>query len=328
LRDSWAKFEAAGIKLYAISYDDQKALRVFGQKQEMPFPLLSDVDSEVIRSYGILNTSISKDDAMLWGIPYPGSYVVDEDGVVVAKFFHDTYKKRDSAEILIGAALGEVQLSEEAPSIGGGNDEVRITASVQGGKGTIRQGIYRHLVVRFELADGLHIYGEPVPEGMIPTTITASGPPGFVTEDPILPPTTPLQLTGLDTELHVWSGNVDMIIPFYADGRLASEVRPLDMDTARIEIDVRYQACDDDACLLPKSEKLALELALEVVDTPALSMHMGHGQREGNYNGTPHMLRLFARKALKNPLGVPRFILKNLKLEREAKKRAQENSDT
>ncbi len=288
--------------------------------------MLSDVDSQVIEAYGILNTSISKDDAMLWGIPYPGSFVVDEAGIVVAKFFHDTYKKRDSPEILIGAALGEILISDDAPSVAGGDDEVRITASVQGGKGTIRQGIYRHLVVHFELGDGLHIYGEPVPEGMIPTTITVNGPPGFITEDPILPPTSPLRLEGLDVELPVWSGSVDMVIPFYASGELASEVRPLDMASARIEIDVRYQACDDSACLLPKTEKLALDLALDVVDTPALSMHKGHGQREGNYSGTPHLLRLFARKARKHPLGLPRFILKTLRLEREAKKRARESA--
>ncbi|MFT5482247.1 MAG: hypothetical protein ACI9GW_000896 [Halieaceae bacterium] len=33
---------------------------------------------------------------MLWGIPFPGVYVCDEKGKVISKFFHDTYKKRDS----------------------------------------------------------------------------------------------------------------------------------------------------------------------------------------------------------------------------------------
>ncbi len=152
-------------------------LREFSEKQNIPYRLLSDLDSAVIREYGILNEQVTTADAFLEGIPYPGVYVTDEEGVVVAKFFHDSYKKRDSPEILIDAALGKITLSEDAPSESGGDEEVRITATVQGGKGTIRQGIYRHLVVRFELGEGIHIYGTPVPEGMVSASISVSAPP-------------------------------------------------------------------------------------------------------------------------------------------------------
>ena len=324
LQRALPKFQTAGIKLYAISYDDQEVLQEFTAKQSIPYPLLSDVDSEVIRAYGILNTSVSRDDGPLYGIPWPGSYVIDEDGVVVAKFFHDTYKKRDSGEILVDAALGRIEIPEDTPRADGGDDEIRITAAVRGGKGTIRQGVYRHLVVRFEMGEGLHVYGEPVPEGMIPTTITVEGPPGLRCEEPILPPTTPLRLESLDLELPVWSGTVDMVVPFYADARLASEVRPLDMESATLEVTVRYQACDDETCLLPRTEKLALEVPLDVVDAPALGMHMGHGQREGNFDGMPHMRRLFVRKLRQNPLALPKFLWKTLKLEREARRRRRE----
>ena len=94
-----------------ISYDDQ-GIR---DKQGIPFPLLSDLDSEVIRRYGGLNTQIEPEDGFFYGIPYPGVLVTDGDGTVVAKFFHDTYKKRDSAEVIIDAALGRVQVAEDAP---------------------------------------------------------------------------------------------------------------------------------------------------------------------------------------------------------------------
>jgi len=157
LRDSHDKFEANGIKLYAVSYDDREALAEFARAQRIPFTLLSDVDSAVIKRYGILNTQVSPDDAFLYGIPYPGIYLCGEAGRVSAKFFHDTYKKRDSPEILIDAALGRVTLEDDAPRSEGGDDEVRVTAAIRGGKGTLRQGILRQLVVRFELAEGLHI---------------------------------------------------------------------------------------------------------------------------------------------------------------------------
>ena len=248
--------------------------------------------------------------------------MTDEDGIVVAKFFHDTYKKRDSPETLIDAALGRIVLSDDAPSASGGDEEVRVSAVVHGGKGTIRQGILRQVVVRCELGEGLHIYGEPVPDGMIPTTAKVTGPPGLVVGDPVFPPPVILRLESMGMELPVWSGNVDIVVPFYPVAELASETRPLDVASAPLQVEVRYQACNDALCFPPKTERLALELALDVIDVPALGLHTGHGQREGNFNAGPHMVRLLLRKLRKYPLGLPRFILKAMRRELAAKRRA------
>jgi hypothetical protein len=182
----------------------------------------------------------------------------------------------------------------------------------------------RKLVVRFELGEGLHIYGEPVPEGMIATRVDVSGPPGFSVLEPILPPTEKLHLDAMGVDLEVWSGTVDIAVPFYAKGELASETRPLDAEKAEIEISVRYQACTDDECLLPKTETFKLELPFDVVDVPSLRMHMGHGQREGHYDGMPAMRRLLFRKVSRNPLGIVKFIFKSLKLEIAARRRARQ----
>ncbi len=277
----------------------------------------------MIRAYGILNDRLGPDDALLYGIPYPGAFVTDEAGVVVAKFFHDTYKKRDSPENLIDAALGRIELAGDAPRVASTDPEVRITAAVHGGKGTIRQGILRKLVVRFDLGPGLHLYGTPVPDGMVPTTLEVSGPEGLVFEAPRYPPTKPLSLPGLDVALPVWEGRFDVVVPFYADGRLASETRPLDRDRATLEIKIRYQACDDAQCLLPKTEHLSLEVPLDVVDVPNLGMHVGHGQREGSYDAAPHLRRLFWRSIRRSPLGVLRFAWKNVRLELAARRRAR-----
>lgn len=275
----------------------------------------------MIRRYGILNDRIAPGEAMLHGIPYPGVYVTDEDGVVVAKFFHDTYKKRDSPELLIDAALGRIELADDTPRATGGEPSVRITAAVHGGRGTIRQGIRRQLVVRFELDAGLHIYGEPVPDGLVPTSVHVDGPPGLVVEAPICPPTEPLHLESLGVDLAVWSGVVDIVVPFYAVGELASEVRPLDVDAVTLDVTVRYQACNDETCLLPRTEKLSLRVPLDVIDVPNVALHTGHGQREAGYDGSPHLRRLMWRKVRAHPLAFLRFIGKSIGLELAARRR-------
>ena len=271
-------------------------LAEFSEKQGIPFPLLSDIDSEVIRAYGILNDQVAPEDGFFYGIPYPGVYVTDKEGRVAAKFFHGTYKKRDSAELLISAATGNFVLEPDGPTATGGDDDIVLNVSLQGGRGNLRQGMVREIVVRFELPEGLHIYGEPVPEGMVATEVTIEGAPGLMVEPAVLPPTHTLALRGTGHELQVWSGTVDIRVPVYAASELATEVAPLAHESTTVDVVVRYQACDDDACLLPRMERFRLEIPLDVTEVPAIPIHLGHGQREGNYDGTPHFKRLLARK--------------------------------
>ena len=218
MRDSYAKFEAAGIKLYALSYDDQETLAEFAENQRIPYTLFSDTRSAVIKQYGLLNEQLTTADGPLYGIPYPGVYVCDEQGVVTSKFFHDSYKKRESPEMLIDAALGRIQIDESAPkatSIDGG---IEITAALHGGNGSLRQGIVRQLVVSFDLPEGLHIYGEPVPQGLTATRIDVEGPAGLVLLPMQSPATHSLHLASINETLEVWSGRLDLVIPLYPVG--------------------------------------------------------------------------------------------------------------
>ena len=262
-------------------------------------------------------------DLILYGIPYPGTYITDADGVVVSKSFHGSYKLRDSPEALLDAALGRARLDEVEIAAPGGDEEVRVQVALRGGKGTIRQGIVRHVIARFELGDGFHLYGDPVPEGMIATKVEVTGPAGLVVHDPVVPETEPLRLESMGVELQVWSGSFDIEVPFHAVGDLASECRPLDEDAVPIEVTVRYQACDDETCLLPKTETFRFDVPLDVVDIPKLGMHMGHGQREGNFDAEPHLRRLLKRKFRESPLGFVRHLFLAARLNLAAKRRAR-----
>ncbi len=322
LRDRYHIFEEVGIKLYAISYDDQEALKQFSDAYDIPYPMLSDVDSEVIKAYGILNTQIKPGDALLYGIPYPGTYITDENGIVIEKSFFDTYKRRMSAEQMVDRAVGEVLLRGEEPTADVSDDEgIKVSATLHGG--AIKQGSQREVIVRFDLPDGLHIYGEPVPEGMIPTTVSVEGPEGLVVEELIAPPTERLYLSSLDLELPVWSGQVDFRVPVYATSTLASECRPVDDDEITLTVTVKYQACDDAVCLLPKEEKIELVVPLEPVHVQSIALHTGHGQREAPYDGMPAVKRLMARKIKQSPLGFVRYLLNAARLSLAARRRSK-----
>ena len=77
----------------AVSYDSVAVLRNFAERRGIHFPLLSDPDSKVIRELGILNESIPKDNPF-FGVPYPGTFVLNEQGVITAKYFEDDFRER------------------------------------------------------------------------------------------------------------------------------------------------------------------------------------------------------------------------------------------
>jgi peroxiredoxin len=99
--------ERAGVRVVGISYDSVDVLKSFADKRQITFPLLSDPDSKTITAYALRNKEVAgkkfgKID--LDGVPYPGTVLVDTDGVVRAKLFVDGYRERHSVEELVKAA--------------------------------------------------------------------------------------------------------------------------------------------------------------------------------------------------------------------------------
>ena len=89
-----------GLALVAISYDSPEILRSFATRKGITYPLLSDPDSRVIRSYGLLNTTVAAD-SFSFGIPYPGTFVLDRSGNVKSKYFEADFRERYAASDIL-----------------------------------------------------------------------------------------------------------------------------------------------------------------------------------------------------------------------------------
>ena len=310
MQEEQSKFEAAGLKLYAISYDEQDALADFAKSHHITYTLLSDADSRVIREYGILNTGVGEHEAPFYGMAYPGTYIIDEEGRIVAKFFNRHIAMRESADAFIDSALGKLFVNEAEHRARGGDEDVSVEALFYGGR-SFKHGLLRKLVVRFKLREGLHIYGEPVPDGMVATSVEIEGPEGFHTGEPNFPPTKPLRMEALDTTLHVWSGEIDIVVPMWVNDPLA----PLNSkDASQSEVDlcitVRYQACDDTACHIPRTETFNLSIPIEPANTPRLDIFRGNSRTTG-MDSTRHLKGMVMRSIKRRPtktLGILRYL--------------------
>lgn len=80
LRDHYKELQDAGYFLLGVSADTEKSQRNFSEKFEFPFPLLADVDKEVINAFGVWGPK------QFMGKEYDGihrkTFIIDENGTV------------------------------------------------------------------------------------------------------------------------------------------------------------------------------------------------------------------------------------------------------
>jgi peroxiredoxin len=101
LQHDLKSIEDAGVQPLGISYDDPKALKTFSDRMKIAFPLLSDPESNTIEAYHIRNESAR---GKAQGVPHPGTFILDQEGVIRAKLFLEGYRDRHTTEALVKAA--------------------------------------------------------------------------------------------------------------------------------------------------------------------------------------------------------------------------------
>jgi len=105
LQTRTADLQRNGIGLAAISYDAVPILADFSKRRGITFPLLSDPGSATIKRYGILNTTVPETNQQSYGIPFPGTFMLNAKSVVTSRFFEPAYQERTTVGSIM-ARLG------------------------------------------------------------------------------------------------------------------------------------------------------------------------------------------------------------------------------
>ena len=281
-----AAYAAADVKLYVLSYDEPDAIADYAKAGDVTFTMLSDPDSEVIRSFGILNTTIPPDEHPWYGIPFPGAYSIDADGVIVAKFFEHNFAVRTGPEQMLAAALGQ---AFEIESAANPPEQVSVDVIFEGD--LLPMGVTRDIVATFRVPEGQHLYSEPVPEGLVAATIEVDDSPGIVTYTPRAPATSPLTLGESGDTLEVYEGDVILRLPVAQNARAMEKIDGKRYVTVNGK--VRWQTCNDVECGLPESKSFSFRVE---AGFPVLA-DMGPGVgRVPAMNGAAHFQKMKDRR--------------------------------
>ncbi len=255
--------------MFAVSNDTVERLADFATQHGITFSLLSDEDSAVIRAFGIMNTLIRPDEGkhMRWyGIPYPGTYITDEAGIVVDKDFHQHHARRLSGRGLLHRVLGTLpEQHADAPGATSEGNDVTLTTSLV--DPTLMLEVISLLVCRLHIAAGQHIYAPGAPEGFTQATIEFHG-EGLRFGEPAWPEPQQLNMTDLNIQVPVYEKEVIVSVPVTATSELVRLGHGLDQSSAKITIVCTYQSCDEVSCALPATIETTFSVPLEELVEP------------------------------------------------------------
>ena len=241
----------------------------FAAEYGIDYDMLSDVGSETIEALGLLNDHIREQQAFFGKdykerhhrLPYPGTFVLDEDGVVVSKTFEDSYRDRPSADyLLMDSEESDLDPRYEAIAVDRG-----ITLRARVTDQTYLPLQKTMLRLRLDIADGHHIYVEPVPDGYQALEVELVRTDGVASWEPKIPTGRPHAVEGLNERFHVLEGTVDLALPFKVAGSghdVVGRERAERLDDGDVTLTaiVRYQVCTDDRCFPPSERRLAVPL--------------------------------------------------------------------
>lgn len=214
--------------------------------------------SRVITDLGLLDRDLTAHHAAngvptqkhQFGVAYPAVFVLDEAGRIVDKRIRENYRTREGALKLAEAAFA-VAIPPAGSSHAATADHVAVDVVADSDEYVRWQETRLH--VRFDVEAGWHVYGQPIPAGYTPITVTVDEIPDVTVGPPEALPGRPIHIEGLGDEFHVHDGRFEIQVPITVK---------VPLGTGRIElrVTVSYQACSDTECLPPASVRAEVSL--------------------------------------------------------------------
>ena len=259
LQGRFAELRRQGIALAAISYDPIKVLADFSTRRGVTFPLLSDPGSATIKRYGIFNTTVPESNQQTYGVPFPGTFMVNREGVVTSRFFEPAYQERNT----VGSIMARLGSGIDADATKLSSPRLEITSFVT--DAIVAPGTHFSVVVDIRPAPGIHMYAPGV-TGYKPVALMIEPHRWVSIKAGQYPPSEDYHFKPLNEHVPVYQR------PFRIVQDLALEASPeaqsalQEVSSLTIEGTLNYQACDDRVCFNPESIPLKWTIRVRTLD--------------------------------------------------------------
>jgi hypothetical protein len=232
-----------GLGLVAISYDSPEILKRFADSRGITFPLIGDPGSTIIRAYGILNES-EKPGGRAFGIPHPGTFIVDRKGVVVSRFFEQVYQERYSTATILATLGGATAGAATKVS----TPHVSVTASLSDAAAAPGQRL--SIAATVTPARGIHVYAPGKHDYQV-VNLTIDPQPWLRVHQTVYPRSEIYHFKPLDERVEVYMKPFELRrdVTLLATPEVQKQLAAV--EAVAITGAIEYQACDDKVCFNP-----------------------------------------------------------------------------
>ena len=259
LQGRYDDIKAQGLGLIAISYDPPETLKKFADSRGITFPMVSDPGSAIIRRYGLLNET-QDPNTRFYGVPHPGTFILDAKGVVVARYFEDAYQERYTA----AAILADRGVDPSTGAVTASTSHLSLRATISDTT-QVAPGERLTIVMQVTPRPRMHLYAPGKHDYQV-VQLTLDPQPWLRVHETEYPPSEIYHFKPLDERVEVYSQ------PF----RLTRDVTLLATPEAQKQLGalasvtltgaLEYQACDDAICFNPARVPVSFTLSLRPLD--------------------------------------------------------------
>ena len=258
-QNAYEQVRRSGYELAALSYDPVSILADFSKRRGITYPLLSDAGSAVIKRYGLLNTTIPTTNE-LYGYPFPGTFVLNRQGIVASRFFEDTYQERNTISSIL------VRIGDRVDAIGTKLSVPQLDVATFSTDQIAAPGTHFSLVLDIVPAARVHVYA-PGASGYRPIVVTVKLQPGLVVRDAHFPKPEDYFFKPLNEHVPVYQKAFRIVQDVMLDSSRDASAILRDLKSMTIAATLNYQACDDRVCFNPQSIPLAWTIGVRRLDS-------------------------------------------------------------
>lgn len=258
LQSRYADITKQGLGLIAISYDAPETHKKFTASRGITFPLISDPGSAIIKRYGLLNETVDPKSST-YGIPHPGTFIVDRKGVVVSRFFEDAYQERyTAATILSSIGNGVVGSALTADTM-----HLSMTASIS--DAVAAPGERLAITVNVTPKRGMHLYA-PGKHDYRVVQLTLDPQPWLKPQATVYPASEIYYFKPLDERVEVFMKAFRLRRDVTLLATPAAQKLLGGMTEVTLTGALEYQACDDKVCFNPARVPISFTVSLKGLD--------------------------------------------------------------
>jgi peroxiredoxin len=268
-----------GIRLVTISYDSEEILRGFTERNGITYTMLSDPASEVIERFDLLNpvpqwiaedggvTTETADAAARYvsvvgpnpdwaGIAFPGTFMLDANGIVEERHFEDFYIERNTISSIL-VRRGEDLAPLEATRV----STPQLNLTTYASDAEVAVGNRVALLLEIEPGEDMHVYA-PGAENYRAIRLEIEPQPWLRVSPMDYPPSESYYFEPFDETVPVYQHPFRLLQEVVVEGDLEAQGLLRGRDTVTLNGTLEFQACSETICYSPASLDLSWRLAL------------------------------------------------------------------